>query len=379
MGRILTSTAGNPLFHWSCMKLKELFGIKEILNPHNAREIWDIAGKFLEGDRYYAFDIIKRFGVEMLCTSDDLLDTLEHHAALTEKQNGISCLPSLRSDSIITFNQPLFYTWLEKLQSATGTVITSLDTYKTAIIQRLDFFDQAGCLLSDHALDSGFGFIETDTSVAAGLFKNVLNKETPGEEDLIRLQSHLLHFLGTEYAKRKWKMQLHIGAYRYTSTLLREKTGPAGGYSCIGNTVDVPSICRFLDRLDMQGGLPKTILYILNPADNAVFASITGSYAEDGVQGKIQYGPAWWFNDHGEGITQQLIALSNYGLLSLSIGMTTDSRSLLSFLRHNYFRRVLCNFLGLWIEEGKLPDDPELMSTMVKNISYFNIKNWIKK
>lgn len=372
-------TAGNPLFHWCCMELKELFGIEEILTPQNAQQIWDTVNGLLLKDGYGALDIVKRFGVELLCTSDDLLDTLAHHIALSREQAGITCLPSLRSDSMITFNPSSFFTWLDGLQAITGIPVNDLASYKAAIINRLDFFDETGCLLSDHSLDSGFKFVPTNEENADAIFKKVLKGEGVTELHVTCLQSHLLFFLGQEYAGRSWKMQLHLGAHRYTSTTLRNKSGPAGGYACIGNTADVSSLCLLLDELDKQKGLPKTILYTLNPADNAVLATITGSFAEDGVPGKIQFGPAWWYNDHQEGITQQLLALSHYSLLGTSIGMTTDSRSILSFLRHDYYRRILCNLLGAWVEEGKLPDDREFVSTMVRDISYRNIKNWLKK
>ncbi len=346
-------TAGNPLFHWCCMELKTLFGIEEILSPVTAQQIWETANELLKQEKFTALNIVKSFEVEMLCTSDDLTDTLEHHIALAKQQKGIACLPSLRGDSIINFNQHSFFTWLEKLQTSTSVNVVDLSSYKAAINNRLDFFDEAGCLLSDHSLDSGFSYTSCNTSSANELFQNVLNKEILNEEQNTSLQSYLLYFLGKEYAKRKWKMQLHIGAYRYTSSVLRNKVGPAGGYACIGNTCNVRSLCVFLDDLDKESALPKTILYTLNPADNAVFASITGSYAQDGVQGKIQFGPAWWYNDHYEGIIQQLLALSSYGLLSTSIGMTTDSRSIVSFIRHDYYRRILCNFLVLmWKKES---------------------------
>ena len=372
------ATIGNPVFHWCCMELKELFGIEEILSTQNAEHIWNKANAVLQTTNFGALDILKKIGVELLCTSDDLSDSLEHHNALAKQQSKITCLPSLRSDSIITFNTS-FYSWLQKLQTTTGLLINSLADYKNAITRRLNFFDEAGCLLSDHSLDSGFSFIPSTAENAETIFGAVLNKEAVSENDTIRLQSHLLHFLGMEYAKRNWKMQLHIDAYRFTSSVLRNKVGPAGGYACIGNTLNVASLCSFLDGLDKENNLPKTILYTLNPSDNAVLASITGSYAQDGVQGKIQYGPAWWYNDHYDGILQQLSALSNYGLLSTAIGMTTDSRSILSFIRHNYYRRILCNLIGSWVHEGKLPEDWELASAVVKNISYYNIKNWLQK
>ncbi len=375
----ISATIGNPLFHWSSMELKFLLGNDEFLTPKDAKKIWTSANKNLKKKKFGALDIIKRFDVEMLCTSDDLLDTLEHHLSLANNKSSVKCLPSLRGDSIIAFNQQSFYNWLKRLESISKVTINNLDNYKTAIIQRLDFFDEAGCILSDHSLDSGFQFGLTDETNAKELFQKKLNKENLSSEDTILLQSHLLHFLGIEYAKRKWKLQLHIGAYRYTSTRLRNIAGASGGFASIGGTVSVSSLCTFLDGLDKENHLPKIILYTLNPSDNAVFASLTGSYSEDGVQGKIQFGPAWWYNDQYEGITQQLKALSSYGLLSTSIGMTTDSRSILSFTRHEYYRRILCNLVGSWMEDGKLPDDWELASSLVKDICYSNIKSWIKK
>ncbi len=373
------STAGNPLFHWSCMELKQLFGIDWILNTNNAKQVWDIANEKLSKGNFGALDIVKSFGVELLSTSDDLTDTLEHHIVFAKQQNGITCLPSLRADSIINFNAANFFAWLNQLQSQTGVSVTDIDTYQLAIINRLDFFDQAGCLLSDHSLDGGFTFSAVTKLDATELFANLLISKKLADNELVQLQSYFLDFLGKEYAKRNWVMQLHIGAHRFTSTVLRNKVGPAGGYACIGNTAHIPSLCLFLDGLDIEGLLPKTILYTLNPADNAAFASLTGSYAEDGVKAKVQYGPAWWYNDHYEGILQQLKALSSYGLLSTSIGMTTDSRSIVSFIRHNYYRRILCNLLGEWVENGWLPNDWDFVSELVKNISYHNIKNWLTK
>lgn len=370
-------TIGNPLFHWSCMELQILFGIDDVLNTDNAKEIWERTNAKLAGAGFGAADIVKKLNVETLCTSDDLLDGLEHHRAMKEMHSGPTCLPSLRGDSILQFSPPHFGIWLDRLNQLTSLSVTNLREYKTAITNRLNFFDEAGCLLSDHSLDSGFQYNHCDEAKAQSIFQQLLVSDSISEEDIVLLQSHLLHFLGTEYSKRGWKLQLHIGAYRYTSSVLREKAGPAGGYACIGNAVDVKALCALLDGLDKKHCLPGTILYTLNPADNAVFASLCGSYAEDGVQGKIQFGQAWWYNDHEQGIRQQLLALSSYGLLYTSVGMTTDSRSILSFVRHEYFRRILCNWIGSMLEEGKLPNDIIFLSTLVQNISYHNIKNWM--
>lgn len=385
--KCLPHTVGNPLFHWSCMELKQVFGIDEVLTLENAKNIWDKANQILQQKGFGALDILKRFGLEMLCTSDDLLDSLEYHIAMSESPD-IRCLPSLRSDSIIAFNQPTFFKWLEKLENLTQIKVRNLDDYKKAIINRLDFFDKNGCLLSDHSFDSGFKYVSSaplmptassrqGVTVSATLFDNLLKNKGLDSDDFVELQSHVLHFLGLEYANRQWKMQLHIGAHRYTSSTLRNKVGGAGGFACIGSTADMPLLSLLLDELDVKQGLPKTILYTLNPADNAAFASLTGSFSEDNVRGKIQFGPAWWYNDHYEGIVQQLLDLSSYGLLSTTIGFTTDSRSILSFTRHDYYRRILCDLIGSWVEDGKLPDDEAFLSNLIKNIAYFNIKNWL--
>lgn len=372
-------TVGNPMFHWSCVELKEPFGIEDVLTPSNTEEVWNKANALLQEPGFGALDIVKRLSVEALCTSDDLLDSLEQHVAVNKAQQDVRVLPSLRGDTIITFALPAFGAWFNKLQSLTGITVNDPASYKQAVIKRIDFFDEAGCLLSDHSFDGGLRYLTTGEDVATTLFQKVLNGDDLSAEETVQLQSHLINFLGKEYKRREWKMQLHMGAQRYTSTRIRQAAGPAGGYACIGNAVYVPSLCALLDDLDKEEALPKAILYNLNPADNAVFATLTGSFAEDGVKGKVQFGPAWWFNDHHEGITQQLVTLSNYGLLSASIGMTTESRSVLSMLRHDYYRRILCNLIGTRAEESKAPGDWNFLSTLVANISYFNCKNWIKK
>lgn len=375
----LQHTAGNPMLHWSCMELKSVFQIDDMLTPSNAKAIWDQANHMLQQDGFGALDICQKLGVEMMCTSDDLLDSLEYHHETNKRSRGLACLPSLRGDTIVNFSQPAFSQWTARLKEVTHVDVRDLNAYQDAVLKRLDFFDTMGCLLSDHSFDSGFRFIPTEFSVASGLFARVLQGEKLSVDDHTRIQSYLIHLLGKEYRRRNWKLQLHIGAQRYTSSRLREVAGPAGGYACIGNTADVSSLCLLLDGLDRENMLPKTILYTLNPADNPVFATLTGSFSEDGVRGKIQFGPAWWFNDHHEGITQHLLTLSHYGLLSASIGMTTDSRSILSFLRHDYFRRILCNLIGEWAESNKLPQDFSYLHALVSNVAYHNCKNWIKK
>ncbi len=370
-------TMGNPLFHWSCMEMSKIFGIDEILTSENANRIWEICNEKLHSDGFSSLELLKKWNVELLCTSDDLLNDLSVHEKANENLYGIRIIPSLRADSIIAVDQPSFYKWFEKLITRTSGDIQKLDDYKDLIIQRLDDFAKNDCRLSDHSLDAGFDFQPNDEKTATVLFKKVLERRNLNTNEFFQLKSHLLEFLGQEYGKRNWIMQLHIGAQRYTSSRLRKIVGATGGYAGIGKACDIDNLCLFLDHLEQKNVLPRTILYTLNPADNAAFATLTGSYAEDGIRGKIQFGPAWWYNDHYDGIREQLNILASYGLLSTTIGMTTDSRSILSFSRHDYYRRILCNLIGEWVIQEKLPNDFSLLKNIVESISYKNIKSWI--
>ena len=375
--KCLKKTIGNPLFHWSCMELQTIFGIEEILDENNAAQIWEKANALLAIDDFRVQAILKKFKAEMLCTSDDLADSLEHHQSFAGQNVGFQCLPSLRGDSIVAFSQDTFWDWLKKIEAQTENEILNLNSYKEAIETRLDFFQNSACLLADHSFDAGFQYQPVEEKEAGVLFEKLLAEKTLDPKSLLKLQSHLLAFLGKEYAARKWRMQLHIGAFRYTSTRLRNQVGGAGGFAAIGQTADIVALSRFLDDLDKEEKLPKMILYTLNPADNAAFASLTGSFSQDGVAGKIQFGPAWWCNDHYQGITEQLKTLASYGLLSTAIGMTTDSRSIFSMTRHDYYRRILCNLVGEWVESSQLPDDKDLIKNLIEDISYNNIKNWL--
>lgn len=316
----LPQTLGNPLFAWSALELDRFFGISEFLSPASSDRIWHACNEQLRTPEFRARPLIARANVECLCTSDPLGSDLQAHAALAASGFAPRVLPSLRIDS---------------LPSMEGNSPAS----------QLDLFDRLGCRLADHSLTS--------------------------------FTAESLQTLATEYRRRDWILQLHIGAERETSNRLRSLAGPAGGYATIGNSCDIPAVCRFLDDLERAGALPRVILYPLNPADYPALATLTGSFAEDGVRGKIQLGPAWWYNDHAWGIRQHLDALSSYGLLSTFIGMTTDSRSLLSMVRHEYFRRLLCDWLGDQIEAGTMPGDVILTSQLVRAIAYDNAKSWI--
>lgn len=375
--KIVPQTMGNPLFHWTCLELKRIFGIDEILSAENAEKIWNSCNEKLQEEGMGTRKILEIWNTDVLCTSDSPADDLTAHRQYAVSLARPRMFPSWRGDSLLAFNSPAFPSEIKLLSELVGNRISDLVTYQSAIISRLDYFGDAGCLISDHSLDSGFNFDLPSPDVATKLFDRVLWNEPLTDHELVLLKSYLLRFLGEEYGRRNWVMQLHIGAHRNTSSRLRRLSGPAGGYACIGNSCDVKSLTCFLDMLEQDNLLPGVILYTMNPSDNEVLASLTGSYTQDGIAGKIQMGPAWWYNDHYDGIRTQLKTIANYGLLSRFVGMTTDSRSILSFSRHEYFRRILCNLFGEWIERGQWPNDLPLIGQMVSDIACYNAEKWL--
>ena len=355
--RTLPHTLGNPLFHWSAMEMKNVFGLDEMPDSSCTDKVWDACNERLKEDAFSTMGILKGFGVKVLSTSDDLLDDVTVHSSV---KGDIKVTPSLRADSVLGFAPA----WLERLSSP-----KTLEEYLAAVDARLDAFSANGCRVADHALDDGWRFSLTDFDTAAKLY-------AAGEFADVRLKSYVLGHMASEYSRRGWAMLLHIGAQRFTSSRLRSLAGPAGGYASIGNTCDVKSLCAFLDSQDVKGELPKTGLFTLNPADNAALAVLTGSYSQDGVVGKVQFGPAWWYNDHFYGMTDQLENLAAYSLMPQFIGMTTDSRNVLSFSRHDYFRRILCNWLADKTLRGQFPADEAYLGRIAADISYNNAYNW---
>lgn len=358
---LMPYTMFNPLFHWSCLEMKNIFGIDEVPSKDNWEEIWEVCNTKLSTDDFSTNSILRRMNVKSLTTSNDAMEDVSVHSRASRKSS-MCVAPSLRADSIVDF----------KLAGAPD----SLDEYLELVKSRLDSFAGNGCRLSDHALDNGFFYARTSRQEADGLYARLTNGGAIGKTELLRLKSFMLDFLAREYARRGWVMQLHIGAERWTSTRLRRISGPTGGYAGIGNSCCLRAVCDFLDGLDADGLMPKTILYTLNPSDNAMLATLTGSFSESGVQ-KLQFGPAWWYNDHECGIRDNLDALGSYSLMSMSLGMTTDSRTILSFSRHDYFRRILCDYIGNRVERGVLPADMEFLGGVVTGISYKNADKWI--
>jgi len=373
----LPYTVGNPLFHWSALELKRTFCIDQSLCPQSADAIWASCNERLSTPGFTARGLLAQAKVETLCTSDDLLDSLDFHRRMRDEGCELRMLPSLRADRVLALQSEAFPAFCSNLAAQTGVDIVDLDAFMVAVRLRLDVFDALGCRVADLGLDEPF-FDYVEDGQAAALFARLLAGHVLDAAPLLQLKSNLLVAMGVEYHRRGWMMQLHIGAKRDTSERLRLLTGQAGGYACIGKSSDVATVCSLLDRLERIASLPRTLLFSLNPSDTEMFASLAGSFTEGGVPGKVQFGPAWWLNDHRDGIERQLRAFGNLGLLSRHIGMTTDSRSLLSYSRHEYYRRILCNMLGEWVEAGELPHDQELLARMVRDICYFNARNCLE-
>lgn len=369
-------TLGNPLHHWTALELKRYFDLDEPLSPASAQRTWDACNVRLAAPGFTARGLLAQRGVECVCTSDRLLDDLSHHAQIARDGGALRVLPSLRADDIVAVESPEFLGWMRQLGAATDITIADYEAFCAAVVRRFDVFASAGCRLADHGLDD-CAYVSVPDADAAALFARRLRGEDFSATDALRLRSGILRFLGAHYARLGWIMQLHLGAQRRTSSRLRRLAGPAGGYAGIGRACDVPSLIAWLDDLEQAGALPRTIIYPLNPADFAPLAVLAGSFVEDGVPGKLQLGPAWWFNDHAAGMRVQLDAISNYGLLSVFIGMTTDSRSLLSMARHEYFRRVFCDWLGEQVTAGAMPSDLDELGGLVRAVSSENARRYL--
>lgn len=366
-------TLGNPLCHWTALELKNYFGIIAPLSPSTATAIWHETKVTLRQPTHTARALLGRANVELACGSDRLLDPLDDYTALARSGGAIRVLPSLRADDALAVESPGFVGWTEQLAQATGAEITTFEGFCNALERRIEIFAAHGCTLADHGIDT-FDYAPVAPRDAAMWFGQRIGGSVLQPDEAAQLRSAILFFLAARYACRGWTLQLHLGAQRQTSTRLRTIAGPAGGYATIGRQTDIARLCRFLDDLERANALPRTILFTLNPADNAAFATLTGSFTAEGTPGKVQFGPAWWFNDHELGIRAHLETLAHHGLLATFIGMTTDSRSLLSMSRHEYFRRVFCDYLGTQVARGAFPDDEAVLVEYVRRICYQNAR-----
>ncbi len=371
-------TLGNPLYHWSHLELKRYFGIDELINGENAKVIWEKANAKLTSGEFGARDLITRSNVKVICTTDDPADTLEYHIKLKEDSSfDTAVLPSFRPDKALEINRATFLPWIEKLGLAAGEPITDYDQLLSALDSRASFFHSVGCKVSDHALDY-VPYAYATHEEAAEIFTKALNGEAVSLEEEKKYKTFTLLFLGRIYAKLGWAMQFHINASRNNNSRMFTELGPDTGYDSINDSQISYPLTKLLDSLEMDNALPKTILYSLDPVNYPILATVMGSFQGGGVAGKMQLGSAWWYNDTKDGMLLQMNTLANIGLLSRFIGMLTDSRSFLSYTRHEYFRRLLCSLLGEWVDNGEAPDDRELLGGIVQDICYRNANNYFE-
>lgn len=366
---------GNPLYHWTHLELRRYFGINDLLSSETAESIWERCNQLLKSPEFTARSLIKRSNVKALCTTDDPVDTLEYHLMLAQdKSFDVKVLPTFRPDKAMNIEKPEFTQWLKKLEQASGFAIKCFEDLKKALEARIAFFHRAGCRISDHGLDP-LVFLEGTESQADAVLVKALSGQALSQDEIALYKTQVLLFLGREYARMGWTMQLHMGTIRNSNTRMLKTLGPDTGFDTMGDWNLTVPLSKLLDALDQTQSLPKTILYSLNPRDNEAFGTLIGCF-QGGTPGKLQLGSAWWFNDQKDGMERQLIALANLGLLSRFVGMLTDSRSFLSYIRHEYFRRILCNILGKWVENGEAPNDMTLMGNMIQNICFNNAREY---
>ena len=369
---VLGKAIGNPLYHWSHLELQRYFGYYGNLNKNTAEEVWNICNAKLAEPSMSVRNIIKQSNVTLICTTDDPVDSLEWHAKIAADDSfDVQVLPAWRPDKAMNIEKPEYLDYLATLSDVSGIKVTSFATLKAALQNRMDFFASMGCNVSDHALEYVMYYPATEEEVEAIFAKRFAGEKVTREEELT-FKTAFMVFVGKEYNKRNWVMQLHYGCKRDNNRLMYEKLGPDTGYDCINNYAPSAQMADFLNALIETNELPKTIIYSLNPNDNQAIGTILGCFQDSTAVAKIQQGSAWWFNDHKIGMRDQMLSLANLGNLSGFVGMLTDSRSFLSYTRHEYFRRIMCELIGDLVENGEFPADMDILSEIVTGISYNN-------
>jgi glucuronate isomerase len=371
-------TMRNPLYHWTHMELQRPFGVDKILNADSAREIYNTCTAQLQKDEFSCRGLLNQFSVEVVCTTDDPTDSLEHHKAIKKSGFNVKVLPTFRPDKAMAVeDQKAFNEYVNKLGDVAGTDISDFVRFIDAISKRHDYFAQNGCKLSDHGLEQIYAEDFYDHEIKA-IFTKIRSRKDLDKSEILKFKSAMLIHFGIMDHEKGWTQQFHLGAIRNNNSRMVKKLGPDTGFDSIGDFEMARPISRFLDKLDSENQLAKTILYNLNPRDNYLFGTMIGNFNDGSVPGKINFGTGWWFLDQKEGMEMQINALSNLGLLSRFLGMLTDSRSFLSYPRHDYFRRILCNLLGKDVEKGELPNDIVWLGKLVENISYNNARDFFK-
>ncbi len=369
-------TLRNPLYHWTHLELKRYFGISDLLNKETATGIFQEAGNKLRQENYSCKGLMRMMNVELVCTTDDPVDSLEYHQKIIEEGFEIKVLPAFRPDKAMAIeNARTYNSYLEQLAEVAGTTILSYEDLLSALKNRHQFFHDRGCRLSDHGIETFFAEDYNEKEISE-IFTKVRSGKDATLMEIRKFKTAMLVEFGKMDHRAGWVQQYHYGAIRNNNSFMYNKLGPDTGYDSIGDEPVAKNMSRFLNLLATENKLAKTILYNLNPADNELVATMTGNFQDGSVPGKLQFGSGWWFLDQKNGIEDQINSLSNLGLLSRFVGMLTDSRSFLSYPRHEYFRRILCNIIGSDVEAGLLPNDLSLLGKMVRDISYYNAKNY---
>jgi len=373
--KTLPFTLRNPLHHWSQLELARYFNEFELLTPANAQRIYQDTKAQIQTENFSARNLLTQMNVKVLCTTEDPIDTLEHHQQLIKSNFTVKVSTAFRPDKSILIRNPDYNDYIDLLSIAARIEISDYDDLLQALEKRISFFYDNGCRLSDHGL-THVPYKISDRATVKKIFakRRAGKKVSPLEEE--QFQTAILLFLGEQYHKKGWVQQFHLGAMRNNNTRMLQQLGPDTGWDSIGNYPIAHDLSRFLDQLDTHNQLSKTILYNLNPSDNEMMATMIGNFNDGSLKGKIQWGSGWWFLDQLDGMTNQINTLSNMGLISCFIGMLTDSRSFLSFPRHEYFRRLLCNIFGNEIEKGILPNDPKWIGKIISDISFYNAKEY---
>ena len=376
--KTMPHTLRNPLYHWSHLELKRYFGFDGLLDESNAEEVWQHCNDLLATDDLRVFGILRKFDVRALCTTDDPTDSLSHHQAIAASDLETTVYPAFRPDKALTVNQPdTFNAWVERLEHAADQEISSFQHFMEALEQRHDFFDKMGCRLSDHGLDHAFCDFPAE-SAAKSIFDAARRGIAASAEEHGQFAAIMMLRFGQLDAAKGWTKQMHLGARRNNNSRGFRAAGPDTGFDSIGDWPQVDALGRYLDRLDREDALPRLILYNNNPNDNYTFATMLGNFQDGKIPGKMQFGSGWWYLDQKEAMEWQLNCLSNVGLLSRFVGMLTDSRSFMSYPRHEYFRRVLCNLLGNDMAKGEIPDDEELVGDLVQRLSFRNVRDYLR-
>ena len=368
----LEKAIGNPLYHWSHLELQRYFGYYGALNGETAEEVWNLCNAKLQEDGMSARNLIRQSNVTLVCTTDDPVDSLEWHEKIAADESfEVRVLPAWRPDKAMNLEKTDYLEYLKKLEVVSGVKIDSFASLIEALRIRMDYFAEHGCSVSDHGLEYVMYAPASEEEIEA-IFAKRLRGEAVSRADELQFKTAYMVALGREYHKKNWVMQLHYGVKRDNNGMIFGKLGPDAGIDCINNYAPSSEMADYLNALAITDELPKTILYSLNPTDNAAIGTIIGCFQSEEERGKIQQGSAWWFNDNKQGMIEQMTSLANLGLLGNFIGMLTDSRSFLSYTRHEYFRRIMCNLIGGWVENGEYPADEKVLGRMVQDISYNN-------